>query len=143
MRVRIRSLPRALRVFLVVAVLYWLAGAAALAVQSARALRVDAPLVQNILAIAGLVCASILIIGTLVATRRAGARRPTRWLGALPVMLLGFADLFASNPAKPGAWFWFTSGVLAYALIEFLSAPRLETLTPMSGVPKVERPVSR
>lgn len=141
MRVRIRPLPLALRVFLVAAVLYWLAGAATLAYQSLRTLRLDAGLPQTVFAAAGLGAALILFVGTLIATRQPGARRPTRWLGAAPVTLLSFSDLLASDFTKTGSWLWFTSGVLAYALIELLSTPQLETMTPASGVPRVERPV--
>lgn len=143
MRVRIRALPRALRVFLVLAVLYWLVGAATLAFQAFRALRSDGALLQNAFAAAALACALILFIGTLIATRRAGARAPTRWLGAAPITVLALADMFASDFAKTGSWVWFTSGVLAFALIEFLSTPRLDTLTPASGVPRMERPAIR
>ena len=143
MRLRIRRLPGALRVVLVPAVLYWLAGAATLVFQSVRALRADLPALQTATAVIGVVCGAILFIGTLVSLRDARAQRPTRWLGAAPIVVLSFTDMLASDFTKTGAWFWFTSGVLAWALIELLSAPQRETLTPAGGVPRVDRPTVR
>ncbi|HEX6590245.1 MAG TPA: hypothetical protein VF039_14660 [Longimicrobiales bacterium] len=143
MRVRIRALPRALRGFLVVAVVYWLAGAATLIYQAVRTLSADLPVLQTAAAVTGIVCGAILFIGTLISLRDARAQRPTRWLGAAPIVVLSVADMFTSDFTKTGAWFWFTSGVLAWALIELLSTHRRETLTPASGVPRVDRPAVR